>query len=119
MANNSETIMTFTAEYPLFVLAKSDPDDIAVIELNNGSDSVLGLVVFTDQEAAEDFRDEHRPSFVLEPLVSSQALANLLTILQDSVSEVVFDPYKMGKRCQTITVAEMLDQLPATDLDVH
>jgi len=105
--------MTFTVDkYPIFVVVKIDPDDIALVDLVNGAARAKGVAVFTDKEGAEEFRDKYHQSFGIAPLFDETAFANLLTVLRRTVSEVVFDPYLIGKRTQTITVAKMLEQLP-------
>ena len=104
--------MTFLAQYPLYVVVKHEPDNIALIDLTNGAAKAKGLAVFTDKEGAEEFRDRYHGNFIVETLSDEAAFARLLTALESIVSEVVFYPYVVGKHAQTITVAEMLEQLP-------
>lgn len=104
--------MTFTVQYPVFVVGKKSPDDVALVDLMNGNQKAKGVAIFTDREGAEEFRDRYHKSFGIIPLPDEQHLANLLAVLKSLISEVVFDPYQIGKRTQTITVAEMLVQLP-------
>ena len=100
----------------MFIVIQTMPDDIALMDLVNGDAKTKGVAVFTDRDGAEEFRDKYHPSFSIAPLSNETAFANLLTILKNVVTEVVFDPYRIGKRTQTITVTEMLAQLPPSTL---
>src|SRR2546425_273227 len=107
--------MIFSTKYPLFIVAHTEPDGLALVDLENGADKAKGVAIFTDKEGAEEFRDQYHPSFFVGTLPDEPALARLLNALKRTVAEVVFDPYRIRKRTQTITLAEMLEQLqPAT-----
>ena len=71
----------------------------------------LGL--FTDEEGAVDFRDEHYPGWPMGAVPDEKYLATLLMAIRDKVTMVAFDPYKMGNRTTTIPLNVLLEQLEA------
>jgi len=102
--------MSFTVTYPLFVLMDG-PAPIAVDGMD-GDRRMKALAVFTDKEAANQYREEHCPEAKLGQLPNETAFAKALATIRNLVSEIAFDPYRVGKRMQTISMEEMLRQLP-------
>ena len=105
--------MSFTVQYPLFFVTKAD--DVALVDGRHHSAEarVHAIPVFTDNEAAEDFRDQFFPEWALAAIPDELFFAQLLTHLREKVFCVAFDPYRINTRMQTIPINMMLQQLTA------
>ena len=103
--------MNFNLTYPVFVINK--PGDVALVKVKHESAeaTVHALPVFTDKEAAEDFRDQQFPGWSLGAFPDEAALARLLAALRDKVFLVAFDPYQMATRPATIPLNVLLKQM--------
>jgi hypothetical protein len=103
--------MTFSVQYPVFVINKDD--DVALVKVKHESAEAMthALPVFTDTEAAKDFRDEHFSGWSLGAFPDEEALARLLTALREKVFLVAFDPYRMATRPATIPLNVLLEQM--------
>lgn len=102
--------MTISVIYPLFVLM--DGKVPVVVEGVDGEERSKAFAVFTDWEAAHQYRDEHFQSAKVGRIPDEDSFAKAVVFLKGFVSVVAFDPYRVGKRTQTVTVEEMLQQLP-------
>ncbi len=103
--------MVFTVQYPLFFISKgADP---AFVYLKHGSAQAKAkaIPVFTDKEAAEDYRDQFFPGWALGTVPDEPFFAKLLTAVREDVFCVGFDPWQTNTLVATITVGEMLEQL--------
>ena len=107
--------MPFYTEYPLYVVVIKDPhDDIITTDLQDAETGVKakGVPIFTDREGAEEFRDRYHPAYKVGQLQDDTALAKLLKYLKrHDVTIVAFDPYKIGKRTQSVSIDEVLEGL--------
>jgi hypothetical protein len=101
--------MTFTVTYPLYIITKED--EPAFVKGQLESSVVRCLAVFTDEEGAIAFRDEHYPDWPMGAIPDEAYFARLLTAIKDKVMLVAFDPYHMNKRMATIPLNVLSAQL--------
>jgi Protein of unknown function (DUF2750) len=101
--------MKFTVMYPVFIITKED--DVALVKVKDEASMVHALAVFTDEEGAVDFRDEHYNGWSMGQIPDEAFLTRLLTTLQEKVFLVAFDPYRMGTRSATIPLNVLLEQM--------
>lgn len=101
----------FTVLYPVFVITKGN--DVAMVELTQASAdaTTVALALFTDEDGAITFRDEHFPGWSLGAFPNEDSLARLLRSLRDKVLEVALDPYRATARTSTIQLSALLDQM--------
>ena len=102
---------SFLVQYPLFIISKEA--DMALIEVRNSADTMrlFGLAVFTDHDAVLEWRDKHNPGWEIGEIEDERYFDALLRAIQDRVSLVVFDPYKIDKHVHSIGIEAMIDQL--------
>src|SRR5437870_5069537 len=101
--------MKFTVLYPVFIITKED--DVALLEMKDEGSMVHALAVFTDEEAAVDFRDKHYQGWSMGEIPDEAFFSRLLTALRTKVFLVAFDPYRMGRRTATIPLNVLLEQM--------
>ena len=107
-------IKNFHVSYPVFIIMRGEShEDVGIVKMKEPcSDNMTdGLAAFTDDDAAETFRDQHFPGWSLTSIPDKSALVRLLTVLRKKLSWVAFDPYKMGTRPASIRLEELLAQM--------
>ena len=110
--------MIFHVDFPVFIIVNESMTEAVRLDLLNGEAKEQGVAVFTDLDGAREFRDGHHRGAKIGTLPDEVALADVLIKMKKKypdISEVVFDPYRIGKRIQSITLSEMLAQLPKLD----
>jgi len=105
-----QAAMTIRVTYPLFIVM--DGKAPVIVAGEEGNVPLKALAVFTDREAAEQYRDEYFPKGKVVQIPDEESFAKSLTIIRDLIALVAFDPYSIGKRMMTVPVDEMLRQLP-------
>jgi hypothetical protein len=101
---------TFSVTYPLFILM--DGKAPVIVDGKEGKFRVPVLAVFTNREAAEQYRDGNSPKSKVALLPDEESFAKALKVVRERIALVAFDPYRVGKRMKTVPVDEMLRQLP-------
>jgi hypothetical protein len=108
----------FEYEYPLFVLVEEvrTNQQQDMLELHNVvamSDPAYpsAAAVFTDHDAAEQFRDEHAPRHHIFPMPSGVEFSVVLHALRPNFSLIAFDPYRPGKQAQTAVIDDVIRSL--------
>ena len=87
-------------------------DDFALVKVKHESATAMtdALPVFSDKDAAEDFRDEHFPSWALEEVLDKESLVQPVTALREKGSLLAFDPYRIAIRPATIPLNVLREQ---------
>jgi hypothetical protein len=106
--------MTFTMQYSLLFITKDA--DIVLVDLKHRSAQAraYAIVLFTDELAATEFRDQHFPGWGMGAAPDEDFLAKVLTVVcheREDIFAVAFDPYRMNMRAQTIPIIVFLEQL--------
>ena len=112
----------FVFDPPVYLVGEAppggvpEPDRVALVGLFllRGDGEKVVLPIFTDLDAAEQFRDEHTPgSLVLESPDAAHLLA-LLRGLPPAVGSVGFDLYRVGYPLRSATVGDVIRHLEMT-----
>lgn len=103
--------MGFVVQYPLFFISKGAELAITDLKHESAEAHAKAIPVFTDEEAAEAFRDEFFPGWRLGTIPDEPFFAKLLAALTEDVFCVAFDPWRMNTRPVTIPINVMLEQL--------
>ena len=82
-------------EEPVLYVAKDEPDK-------------KGMVLFTDEAAAEDYRRKHFPNHKAWPLPHVESLLLFLRSIRERVEWVALDPYRPDLRVTFIHIDVML-----------
>lgn len=109
--------MRFEYEYPVFVILErvtvtGDQATFHNLQTLDAPGGIKALAVFTDQAGAEDYRDKNCPGFMLVPSPDEEAFAGILVIAtRAGITHVAFDPWKLGKGVQSVTIDELLKSM--------
>jgi len=105
--------MRYLAQYPLFfILTGEGQDDLALVDLQEGSSKVKGIPIFTDEEGAQEFLDANFVGWRLGLIPDEPFFARLLNLVkQHGVFLVALDSWRTGARTATIPIDDMLRQL--------
>jgi hypothetical protein len=103
--------MKFVVVYPVFAITKGD--DLALVKVRHESAEAMAdaVAIFTDEDAAKSFLEEHFPGWRLAAFPNEDHFARLLTALRASIFLVAFDPYRMATRPATIPLNALLEQM--------
>lgn len=109
-----EPARVFEYEFPVFVLAhdlKINPPNISVTKLMTLSDpdAPTAVAIFTDREAAEQFRDEKASGYDVFAITEPQDLVKILAAIKPTAPVVVFDPYRLGKPARIAPIDEVIE----------
>jgi hypothetical protein len=108
----------FSYKFPLFVIAKSfgpdskDPNSISCdgIASWRGKDR-RALLIFTDREAAEQYRDDYLPERGVFEVPSRLYLAALLQGARQFVDRIVLDPLTFRMEISEVDIDGVLRSL--------
>ena len=67
--------------------------------------------VFTDQDGAEQFRDENAAQHQVFPISSAEEFRVVLAMLRARFSLVAFDPYRAGKKVSAVPIDDLIHAL--------
>jgi hypothetical protein len=71
-----------------------------------------GLALFTDRDAAEQFRDQHAPHHRVFSIGSAETLVVILSSMKKLTTNVVIDPLRVGLFAKFVPIDALLRWLP-------
>lgn len=112
----------FVFGLPVYLVAEPpagglpEPGRVALVGLFllRGDGEKVVLPVFTDLDAAEQFRDEHTPDAIVLASPDAEHLLALLRGLPPAVGSVGFDLYRFGYPLRSAAVADVIRHLERT-----
>lgn len=113
MEQTNELDRTFVVHYPMWLVAKNG--QMTVIEARDayGQCAGVGLCVFTDRQAAEEWRAQ-RPAYAdrtISEVRNEPHFAEILATLRGRIDLVAFNPSGDGDRLQYIEYDEIVEQV--------
>lgn len=108
----------FEYEFPVFVIARkftrlTQPVPSMTFEeliTLTGPNAPPALAMFTDQAAAEQFRDENFPGYQVLNVPTPDDLALVVQTARQVASHVALDPYRIDMEVQIATAEDILQQ---------
>ncbi len=99
----------FEGQFPWFIIGEMNRDICKPLHVTSGNKTSLAL--FTDMDAAEEYRDQISPNSKVIPIPDETTLLSLAQVASQFADQFVLDPYKEGKVLRAGSLSKLIQIL--------